>query len=158
MSDLRTLILAWGNAGRIDDGLGPRLAAILSDLELPNVDVVSDYQLQVEFAWEVSRVDRVVFVDASRTGVEPFSIAPLEPERGSPRYTSHELSPGAVLALALDLYAARPEAWLLGIRGFEFDAFGERLSPEAKRNLDCAAAAVEAWMRTDETGALASAR
>ncbi len=133
-----TLVLAWGNAGRIDDGLGPRLAEALETLELSDVTVLSEYQLQVEHAWEVARFRRVVFVDADRTAEAPFRMVPLLAESGPTRYTSHELPPAAVLALARDLYDARPEAWLMGIRGYEFDEFGEWLSSGASANLEAA--------------------
>lgn len=133
-----TLVLGWGNPGRIDDGLGPRLAEALEALELREVTVLSEYQLQVEHAWEVARFRRVVFVDADRTAEAPFRMVPLLAESGPTRYTSHELSPAAVLALARDLYDARPEAWLMGIRGYEFDEFGEWLSGGAAANLEAA--------------------
>jgi hypothetical protein len=48
-----------------------------------------------------------------------------------------------VLALAKDLFGAEPETWLLGIRGYEFNEFGEGLSARAATNL---AAAMD-WAR-----------
>jgi len=34
-----------------------------------------------------------------------------------------------------ELFDAEPEAWLLGIRGYEFSEFGEQLSERARENL-----------------------
>lgn len=130
-----TLILAWGNPARLDDGLGPALARTISELALPGVAVDSDYQLQVEDAETASRHARVIFVDADRRGGAPFTARRLSPERRGISFSTHSVTPGAVLALARDLFSAEPEAWLLGIRGYEFDEFGEGLSDGASANL-----------------------
>ena len=138
----RTLVLAWGNPGRLDDGLGPALAARLDSAPMEGVTVETDYQLQIEHAADLADSDRVIFVDADRTGPEPFSFRRLEPAGEALRYTSHEASPSAVLALCEEISGRSPEAWLLGIRGYDFDEFGEELSPRAWANLERADAFV----------------
>jgi len=145
-----TLVLAWGNPGRLDDGLGPAFADRLAARALPGVTVASDYQLQVEYAEEVSRHARVVFVDADRTGGEPFWIRRLEPADQGVSFSTHSVAPGALLTLVRDLFDAEPEAWLMGIRGYEFDDFGEWLSERAQANLDQAVTAIE--MALQDTG------
>ncbi|KAB2969316.1 MAG: hydrogenase maturation protease [Thermoanaerobaculia bacterium] len=135
MSARRTLILAWGNPGRRDDGLGPALAAAVGALELPGVTVESGYQLQVEDAAEVARYERVLFVDADRGGAGPFRVRSLEAAPGGLGFSTHSVAPGQLLALCRDLFGSEPEAWLLGIRGYDFDEFGEGLSDRACANL-----------------------
>jgi Ni,Fe-hydrogenase maturation factor len=51
-------------------------------------------------------------------------------------FSTHSVPPATVLALARELFAAEPEAWLLGIRGYEFDEFRESLSKRARVNLE----------------------
>lgn len=138
MSAAGTLVLAWGNPGRRDDGLGPAVAAALEALALPGVAVETGYQLEVEDAAELARYGRVLFVDADRAGEAPFQVRRLEPEAGGIGFTSHSVAPGRLLALGRELFGARPEAWLMGIRGYEFDEFGEGLSPRAQANLETA--------------------
>ncbi len=133
-----TLILGWGNPGRLDDGLGPALAADFERATPPGVTVESDYQLQVECAADVAEHQRVVFVDADRRGAGPFWMRRLTPEKGRLTFSTHSISPETVLALARDLFAVEPEAWLLGIRGYDFDGFGEGLSMRAQDNLTAA--------------------
>jgi hydrogenase maturation protease len=133
-----TLVLAWGNPGRLDDGLGPALALALSEKAPRRTDIETDYQLQVERAHQVAGYRRVVFVDADRTGGEPFRMQRLGPEGGALSFTTHSVSPATVVALAHDLFDADPECWLVGIRGYEFDDFGEGLSPRARVNLEAA--------------------
>lgn len=134
----RTLVLGWGNPGRLDDGLGPALARSIAARELPGVTVLTEYQLQVEHSWDVAQVDRVVFVDAARSGAAPFSLERVFPTSHAPGFTSHELAPGDLLSMAEDLFFATPEAWLLAVRGYRFDEFGEQLSGEARANLESA--------------------
>jgi hydrogenase maturation protease len=133
----RVLVLGFGNPGRLDDGLGPSLAARLESLDLPQVTVDANYQLGIEDAAEVATHDVVVFADAATRGPEPFYFEALEPTPYL-SFSSHSVSPGALLALARDLFEARTQAWVLGIRGYEFNEFGERLSEQARRNLDAA--------------------
>jgi hydrogenase maturation protease len=142
----RILVLAWGNPGRRDDGLGPALARLVADRAPPGVQVESDYQLQIEHAYAVASHDVVVFVDAAIRGPEPFHLAPLEPARDV-AFTTHALSPAAVLSLARDCFGATPRAFLFAVRGHDFSGFGEGLGAPAARNLAAAADFLDAWLR-----------
>ena len=145
-----TLILGWGNPGRGDDGLGPEFVRAMLELDLPGVATDSDYQLQVEDAVAVARFSRVVFVDADRSGAEPFWLDRLWPQDGALSFSTHSVSPATVLALARDLFEAEPEAWILGIRGYEFDEFREQLSDGARSNLDQAVKYVKSAVEGEE--------
>ena len=90
------------------------------------------------------RTTRVLFVDADRAGERAVPV-PAGSSRagGSPGFTTHSVAPGAPAgARAASLFGARPEAWLMGIRGYDFDEFGEELSAAARANLAAAAAFV----------------
>ena len=135
MSVSATLVLAWGNPGRRDDGLGPAFAASIDALGLPRVEVESAYQLQVEDAVKLAACSRVLFVDADRCCDEPFRVQRVEPAAGGLVFTSHGLHPAHLLALGRALFGGDPQAWLMGIRGYDFDQFGEGLSCGARVNL-----------------------
>jgi len=137
------LVIGYGNPGRQDDGLGPAFADAVARLELSDVQVDSDYQLNVEDAAAAAASAGVLFVDADSAGPEPFSLRRLAPAADGASFSTHSLRPEAVLALARDLFGAEPETWLLGIRGYQFNEFGEGLSAQAARNL---AAALD-WAR-----------
>ncbi len=145
-----TLMLAWGNPGRLDDGLGPALADAASTWGFGDVIIDSDYQLQVEDADQAARCRRVLFVDADRTGAEPFQVERIRAGRSGMAFSTHSVSPESVLALARDLFGVEPEAWLIGIRGYEFDEFGERLSAGARSNLAAAVSFVKDALQADE--------
>ena len=135
----RILVIGYGNPGRRDDGLGPALAAALDGMALPGVTVDADYQLTIEHAAEIAAHDAVIFADAAVRGPAPFEFRRLDP--GEPAtFSTHSVSPAGVLALAQQCFAARTCGYVLALRGYEFNEFGEGLSPPAQANL---AAAVE---------------
>lgn len=135
----KVLLIGYGNPGRRDDGLGPALAAAIEKENLPGVTVDADYQLTVEDAAAVAEYDVVVFADADCAREETFYFERLAPGDAM-SFSSHSATPGGVLALAQKLFGARTEAYVLGIRGYEFNEFGEGLTERARANLGAALA------------------
>ncbi|MEA3278085.1 MAG: hydrogenase maturation protease [Pseudomonadota bacterium] len=132
------LVFAYGNPSRGDDALGPLLLERLEQRqragELGQIDLLTDFQLQVEHALDLQGRERVVFVDASASGPAPFSFRPVEPEQDG-TYTTHAMSPGAVLRVLEQISAAKPPpTWLLAIRGYQFK-LGTPASEQANQNL-----------------------
>jgi hydrogenase maturation protease len=131
-----TLIIGIGNPSRGDDALGPLMVERIEALALPDVELLTDFQLQVEYALDLQGRRRVIFVDAAESGLEPFSFDPVT-ARQDTSYSSHELSPAAVLHAHEKLFGPPPEAHCLAIRGYEFD-LGAPPGPAALANLDAA--------------------
>ena len=130
----RILLLAVGNSGRQDDGLGWAFADSLSGF--PG-DIEYRYQLQVEDAELMSHYDRVIVVDACRgTDPEPFFWNACLP-KGTFHFSTHALDPASVLFLCGQVYGRSPEMWLLGIRGEQWE-LRQGLSAAAKKNLAAA--------------------
>lgn len=137
------LVLCIGNPSRGDDALGPRFLelaarALATRVEAGEVELLADYQLQVEHALDLAGRDRVFFVDASLRARAPFEYLPVRPDIDR-SYTTHAMSPGALLAVYRRTVGAPPEAWLLAIRGETFD-LGDPLSAAAAGNLEAAVA------------------
>lgn len=133
----KVLIYGYGNPGRLDDGLGPAFAAELEKRDLDEVTVDSNYQLFVEDAATIAAHDVVVFVDADVAGPEPFHFDRVIP-KAHMSFSSHSISTDALVAMACDLLGSKADAFVLGIRGYEFNEFGEVLSSKAKANLQAA--------------------
>jgi hydrogenase maturation protease len=131
----KVLFIGYGNPGRLDDGLGPALAARVEALSLKGMTVEADYQLAVENALDVSRHDIVIFADAAVRGKEPFFFKEIHP-RSPLSLRSHSVSPEAVLFFAERLFQSRTKAYVLGIRGYEFNGYNEKLSERAEKNLE----------------------
>jgi hydrogenase maturation protease len=135
------LVLAIGNPSRGDDALGPLAAQRLAVLALSGVEVLTDFQLQVEHALDLLGRRRVVFIDAAASGSTPFALHPLAPAADA-RHSSHSLSPAAVLEAYRRLTGSEPPpSLLLAIRGHEFE-LGAPLSRVAAANLNAALAAL----------------
>ncbi len=130
----RVLIIAYGNPLRCDDGLAWRAADSMEGrFASSDVEILRTQQLTPEIAESVSRVEAVLFIDAASidgTNTQPGNIleAPVVLTNETP-HSSHHLSPGAVLALARDLYATSPRAFSVTLTGQCFD-HGDSLSPE----------------------------
>ncbi len=139
----RVLVLGYGNPGRRDDGLGPAFARRVEDWAgdrdpgQPCIAVQVAYQLNIEDAALVAEHDHVVFVDATTQG-PPVQFSELSPSAHTCEFTTHSVTPAGILGLARDVFGARPGAWALAVRGYEFGDFGERLSSQATENLDLA--------------------
>jgi hydrogenase maturation protease len=134
---LRILLIGYGNPGRCDDGLGPAVAEAIASMAIPGVTVDAGYQLQVEDAALVAEHDVVIFADASVSASEPFEFHRLAPS-DEVSFTSHSISPEALLSMAEEYFDASTHGYALAVRGHDFNEFGERLSPEARQNLDTA--------------------
>ena len=137
MNDLnnrKTLLIAIGNSGRSDDGLGWAFADLIADSENFEGDIVLRYQLQIADADLISRYDHILFVDAHHGKLaDGFTWKNCTPANQF-SFSTHELSPETVLYLCEDLYDKHPEARILGIEGQDWDLH-IGLSSDAKKNL-----------------------
>ena len=138
------LVLAVGNPSRGDDALGPQFLEQLTiwqdqrdDWE--EVELLSDFQLHIEHAVDLENRRLALFVDASVSCPPPFQFSRLQPVRDT-SYTSHALSPAAVLYVYQQInQVPPPPAFQLAIRGQSF-ALGQPLSAAAKTHLTAALA------------------
>jgi len=141
------LVLAVGNPSRGDDAIGPALAARIEEARLPGVEVIVEFQLQVENALDLAGRERVIFVDAGTGTPAPFGLRRVQPAAEF-LHTSHALSPEAVLATYRRVTGEEPpEAWLLCVRGESFE-LGDALSAAAGEHLAAAWAALLEFCRT----------
>jgi len=145
------LIIGYGNPGRLDDGLGPMLARNIERADIPGVQVITDYQLNVEHAADIRDAHTVIFADASIAGREPCFFRRLLP-RPAEAFSTHSMRPEAVIAFAADMFDWSGSAYLLGIRGHAFNDFGEHLSDAAKENLTAATQLLLGALRTGHPG------
>ena len=100
-----------------------------------DVDVLTDFQLQIEHVIDLENRERVIFVDASVSARAPFEFYRIQADRDD-SYTTHAMSPQALLAVYEKVNKqAAPTAFMLSVRGYEF-GLGLDLSDEAGVNLD----------------------
>ena len=134
------VVFAVGNPSRGDDAIGPLLAERLDREGLPGVEVVVDFQLQVEHALDLEDRRLAVFVDAAVDLDAPFELRPVYARRDD-SYTTHALSPAAVLETYARITGREPPpACCLAVKGECFD-LGRAASRSALGNVE------EAWPR-----------
>jgi hydrogenase maturation protease len=142
------LVFGWGNPSRGDDALGPLFVERIAALDLPGVECLTDFQLQVEHALDLRDRERVLFVDAS-VDTATIDATRVEPNRDI-TFSSHAMSPQSVLQTYLDIEKTAPPPCLLlaiGARSFEL---GDPLTPDAATNLDAALAWAHDWLAGKE--------
>jgi hydrogenase maturation protease len=150
----RILLYGYGNPGRQDDGVGVLLVEELGEWarlnERHSLTLDSNYQLNVEDALSAAEHDVVIFADASRSQLEDFRFQALRPSATVSSFT-HSMSPERVIALSRDLYGARPAAFLLTVRGYEWEPNGP-LTSGARRNLEAAKAYIMPFLESPLAG------
>jgi len=136
LKDQSIYVYGFGNPGRQDDGLGPMIIDKLEKENIEGITTDSNYQLNIEDADNIAGSDFVIFVDASIDTDEPFSFRKIEPS-AEITFTTHSMSPESVIALCGDIHGRIPDAYVLAIRGYEWEMF-EGLSEKAISNFDAA--------------------
>lgn len=143
------LVYGYGNPGRQDDGIGVQLVEELEAWarrkKIRGLVCDTNYQLNAEDALAVAGSRAVVFVDAARAGRPPFEFGPLKPQKDI-SFSTHAMPPESVLALARELYGPPPPAWILAIRGYEWEPAAAP-TPAALANRTAAAEFLQGWLR-----------
>jgi hydrogenase maturation protease len=135
------VVLGYGNPSRGDDALGPilleRAEAWLAEHPERPITTVADFQLQVEHVGDLRGKELVLFLDADASCPAPWRFRQIRPAHDH-SYTTHALSPGALLHLAERISGTvAPPAFILSPRGIQFD-LGEPLSAAAAGHLESA--------------------
>lgn len=136
------LVIGVGNPSRGDDALAPMLLQRLREwvgrrgLEA-QIELLEDFQLQVEHATDLRDRERVLFLDAGINTPPPYTVDRIQPHGGRP-LLSHSLPPEDVLATYVQVFQhPPPPSFLLCISGAAFE-LGASLSSHAAQNLEAA--------------------
>lgn len=144
------LVFGIGNESRGDDALAPLLVRDLEEWARAagldgRVELMEDYQLQVEHVTDLQGRIAVLFVDADVSCDAPFHFSEIDAGHDN-SYTSHAMTPFALLHAYRQVYGTdAPACHLLRVRGYGFE-LGEALSPEASDNLAQAVAQARSWL------------
>ena len=133
----KLLVYGFGNPGRRDDGLGIKLVEKLEkwaiEEEYLQLYFDSNYQLNIEDAFELKQYDFVLFADASQEDMDDFIISRVEAS-AKVDFTTHSVSPSYLKYIAEDLFGYSPQVYLLHMKGYEWQ-LEEGLSEQAEKNL-----------------------
>ena len=127
------LILCLGNALRRDDAVALHVARALQADPPPGATVATSARAGLYLLDDMEGFDRVVVVDAVRTGVHPpgaVHALPLEALHAPAGPSPHAIGLPSALALARASGAQVPEhVWLVLVEAEELDTVGEGLTP-----------------------------
>ncbi len=161
---MKSLILAYGNIDRQDDGVAWYVMASVMkklgvtqapemDAEFPieYQDYVFDFHLQLtpELADSLDQYDRICFIDAHTGNVpQEINIEEVAPIYQSSPFT-HHMTAFTLLSISQVLHSRCPKAILVSVRGYEFK-FTRDLSSATKELVDPAAQHIIDWLSTPE--------
>lgn len=134
------LLLAVGNESRGDDALGPLLArrvqAWLASTGMDSqVEVIEEFQLQIEHTLDIKDRQLLLFVDAGQGTKPPYTFYAARARRLA-GHTSHALAPETLLGVYAQVHqASPPPAFILCLAGTGFE-LGEPLSTAAALHLE----------------------
>ena len=127
------LVLGYGNPSRGDDAVGPLLIDYLSQFDLPSIDLLTDFQLQIEHVLDISNRQLVLFIDAGVSQTQPLLLQPVFPEK-SYHLSTHALSPQQLLGIYQHVTGSLPPlSYLLVIKASHFE-LGQTLSPDMQKH------------------------
>lgn len=157
----RTLLVAYGNPDREDDGVAYHVLTNIAQKmkrEIPEgpeigffpegkpIDFWFNLQLMPEMAEEMAAYDRICFIDAHTGAVEnEIHWQIVEPIYQSSPLT-HHMTPQSIVSILNFLYQKRPEAVLVSIRGYQF-GFQRSLSPKTEALCHQAANRIYDWLK-----------
>ena len=132
----KTIIIGYGNIDRADDGVA---FAVINEVRRQmgqkmledgdtGLDELNDEndsiflsQLVPEIMELLTGYDRIVFVDAHvGSDMEDLNCSPVLAQYISSSFT-HHMTPSALLAFLKTMYQCEPEAYMVSIRGYDFD-------------------------------------
>jgi len=125
------LVIGYGNDLRSDDGAGRAVAEMVSDLDLPGVEVRTVSQLTPELTLEIAGRRMVVFVDAdvdaTEVAVRPVTAGP--PDDGP---MTHHGDPATLLSLTENVGPLPERALVVSIPATNLE-MGFTFSPRTVR-------------------------
>jgi hydrogenase maturation protease len=125
---MKIFVIGYGNSSRNDDGVGWSVVERLRQQSVPDLELLTAHQLEVDLAETIREYDVVVFVDAA-VPESPQAVARTTVAADFQSHAvAHFLTPADVLGLCQMLYEVPPQAFLFSIRGHDFN-FGTTLSP-----------------------------
>ena len=116
------LILGFGNPSRGDDAVGPLLIEFLAQhAESSAIELITDFQLQIEHALDLQNRQLVLFMDASVNAAAELCFQRIRPAK-DPSYSSHALSPVALLDVYHTITGQQPPpSFLLTLKAEQFE-------------------------------------
>lgn len=138
---MKILAIGIGNCLRGDDGIGARVIDLLERMAgvpaLMETRIV--HQLDLSHADLIKDFAAVIFIDADHEyGERPVRVEEVFPDGRVSAFSTHIGSIANLLAVTEAVYGKTPRAFLVAVRGVNFE-IDDEVSPEAMENAAMAA-------------------
>ncbi len=144
-------IVAYGNPQRRDDGIGAYVVARLNQTLRGKwgIQTLVVHQLGPDLVFELRNANLIIFVDATMDELRGGrQWTRVEPELRNLPCLSHYFNPAFLLGLLQSLYNERPEAWVISVKGHDFD-IGEGLTKKAENRACMVVAEIVKFLESD---------
>lgn len=135
---MRNAVIGIGNLLRADDGVGIHAVRMLEE-EMPEVEAVDLSTANIDLLDHIRGREKVVIVDAVRSGADPGTILRLAPEElvETDFSQSHGLNLLAILRLGRRLYPEEmpKEIVILAVEAEDTESFSSDLTPKVRSSL-----------------------
>lgn len=129
------LLLGYGNPSRGDDALAPLLLEKIAPFCDGRIELITDFQLQIEHALDLKQRDLVLFLDASVANQNAVEFVELKAIKDV-SYSTHAMHPACVMQVYQDVeHNTAPPCFLLTMQAIEFE-LGAGLSSKAEQSLE----------------------
>jgi hydrogenase maturation protease len=137
-------LVGIGNSLRSDDGIGAHICAVIEEMKIPGVTVLTTHQLQLEMIEDLLDFEQVILVDASLLSGE-FEFYPFSPEEGQGVSSSHHVNAHTFGTIAKKIYNDNFNLYICAVKGENFE-LGEQLSTFAMNNTKKAIDFLVQWL------------
>ncbi|MCX5859459.1 MAG: hydrogenase maturation protease [Proteobacteria bacterium] len=137
METPKTLIIGVGNTIFQDEGVGMHAVHDLQKEKLPpGVELIEAETSILDYLPQIQSAEKIVIIDALRTGAPPGTIYRLTPEKlpVDAALSLHAMGPLQVIQLARQAGDFHAEVIIIGIEPKEME-MGMELTPEVKARL-----------------------
>jgi hydrogenase maturation protease len=143
-----TCIVGIGNPLRSDDGVGAVVCQQLEEKKIPGLAVVITQQLDIGMTEDLSKFERVIFVDAS-LNEETISFQQLTSENNQPQSSSHHINAALLVNLTRQLFSTNTQFYMCAIGAHNFE-MGNGLSETTISNANATVALLTEWIQAND--------
>jgi hydrogenase maturation protease len=145
--NIKTCLVGIGNTLRADDGVGAYVCEQISLLVQADITVITTHQLNIGMAEDLSKFDRVIFIDAS-LDEKTFSFKPVMMENNPTQTFSHQINASMLAKLTQQLFFCPTAFYICAIGANDFK-MGNGLSATTQSNADAAIALLAEWLQSN---------
>jgi hydrogenase maturation protease len=137
---VKVLVLGIGNPVRTDDGVGIRIAEALKQETVGSTVDIKNGISGLDILGAITDYDRIIVVDAIRTGGEPGTIYRLSPEdpgfqKSLHAFSTHDMDFLSTIELGKSIFAGRmpKDIIIIAVEADDITTVSDRCTPRVEK-------------------------